>query len=164
MDQITDIQNVVQKELGASHYTDLSDQPWYVKYGICTLGLLAGILLIFSGLSDFLKLNTIISIIELSLGTILICFEVTALAKAFNFEWCGIIINLSQKAGPLLRAIIYGGGAIPIICYSGITAIFLLLPCISTGAAYFVIWMDQRRGDEAPITQNEFTEHGDQFA
>lgn len=94
--------------------------------------------------------------IELGLAVVLICFEVTMLAKAFNFEWCGILIRMSETASPLMRAVIYGGAAIPIICMKGITSVFVLLPCIATGAAYFVLWMDSRkRDDEAPITEHD---------
>lgn len=146
----------VAQEFSNSQYNDLTSQPWYVRWGICACGLIAGILLIFTSVTDIFHLS-VVGIIELTLAVILICFEVTMLAKAFKFEWCGILIGLSEKAGPLLRATIYGGAAIPIMCLKGITAVFVLLPCIATGAAYFVLWMDSRkREDEAPITQNEF--------
>jgi len=159
MEAITTVQN----EFTNSRYDDLANQPWYVRWGICVLGLLAAVILVFTSLSDILGAikdfqTGWVGLIELALAVTLVCFEVTTLAKAFSFTWCGLLITFSEKASPLLRATIYGGAAIPIICVKGVTAVFILLPCIATGAAYFVLWMDSRkRDDEAPITQNEFT-------
>lgn len=41
----------VAAEFANSQYNDLSTQPWYVRWGICACGLIAGILLIFTSLS-----------------------------------------------------------------------------------------------------------------
>ena len=186
----------VQREFQNSTYNDLSDQPWFVRWGICILGLLAAVILIFTSLRGFgreqknfeKKWNfffvfffkkifptyppptdiftfDIVGIIELALAIILICFEVTQLAKAFNFTWCGYLIKFSELASPLLRSVIYGGTSIPIICFKGVKAVFILLPCIATGAAYFVLWMDSRKqGDEAPIAEGDFGGDDNEFA
>jgi len=147
----------VINEVKNSAFADLSGQPWYVRWGICALGTFAGLLMLIIGLSDLVALKSFLLLIcEIGIGVVLIAFEATALANAFKWQFCGVLVQWSEKATPLIRAITYGGIAIPIILTGGIAKLVVMVPCIATGAAYFVLWMDSRRKDDTVPVAEDF--------
>ena len=55
-------------------------------------------------------------------------------------------LNISEKASPLIRAISYPAAAVIVIIISqNFGTVFVFIPCIATGAAYFVLWMGARK-------------------
>lgn len=135
---------------------ELAGQPWYVRWGLAALGTLAGFICILSAIGDLFGSTIIAASLQIAVGVLLIAFEATALAGIFKWAFCDVLIDYSKKCPPLFRAIIYGGSAVPIILlYANVFHIFVLLPSIATGAAYFVLWMDSRRkSDEEPIADD----------
>ena len=80
----------IAKEFAANQFQDLSSQPWYIRWGIAALGLLSGLILIFVGLGNVF-VTPITGVLELGVGLVLIAFEATLVAKAFSWEFCGVL-------------------------------------------------------------------------
>jgi len=133
----------VAKEFAVSQFNDLANQPWYIRWGIAALGLISGLICILVGFTDVFG-SIIVGALEITIGVILIAFEASLIAKAFSFEFCGVLINFSEKCTPLMRAILYGVWALLIIIVGSLGKIFTMIPLIATGAAYFVLWMGSR--------------------
>lgn len=138
----------VAKEFAAGHIQDISNRPWYIRWGIAVLGLIAGLLLILTSLTDTIGLN-LVGIVELGTGVLLIAFEATLIAKAFSFEFCGVLINLSEKCTPLMRGVLYAGLCLLILLMGTFAKIFILIPVIATSAAYIYLWMEARKEADA---------------
>lgn len=135
----------IAKEFAANQFQDLSNQPWYIRWGIAALGLISGIIYLLFGLTDLFSTTFYVGILEIIIGVILIAFEASLIAKAFSFEFCGVLITLSEKATPLIRVVLYGLWAVLImIVAQSIGKIFAMIPLIATAAAYFVLWMGSR--------------------
>lgn len=135
-------------EFASQNFKDLSNQPWYIRWGIAVLGCIAGLICILIGAGDLITFS-LVGLFELLCGVVLIAFEATIIAKAFNFEFCGLLIGWSEKASPLMRVGIYGVFTILVIVFGGLSKIFIMIPTGATAAAYFVLYMGERKAEGA---------------
>jgi len=134
---------------------DTSGQPWYWRWGIAALGSIGGVIAIGCGLSSLIATHVLDAGLEFFLGTLLICFEATALAKGLNWQFCQVLVGVSEKVSPLMRTVVYAIMSIVIISVVSISSIIWLLPTMAVAAAYFLLFLDQRRsGDSQPVVDD----------
>jgi len=139
-----------------------SGQPWYWKWGVAALGSLGGVILAISALKSILTLGIVEGLLEAVFASVLISFEVTSLAKGFNFTACQTLVGIADKLAPLMRTVIYSGMSILLVIFSDgmIGTIFMCIPALICAALYFLLFLDQRgdSSDQAPVMENDANE------
>jgi len=143
----------VLQSVAEAQLSEMAKQPWYIRWGISILGTFAALILILTSITEIAHIYGLLS---LGFGFILFAFEGTALAKGFNWTFCGILVDLGDKATPLIRMVVYAALSVTIIVMK-FSKIFVLLPAMSTCAAYFYLFLLNREtpSDEEPVVAKD---------